>query len=221
METLTVLPALSDLRGTHRCRLGPAFMARRDVTLAGCVKVTSRCCVYVCAAWPRQDGAEGYIQFDPTVVTSRSDVSGTLCAKCVTDNDSPNIQNELPTSNVRTCQTGKLTSIHVKVILEDYRDVNKLKASDALRRNVFSVLRDVYVCGNAVVRCGRTRLGRLLRVCCVVVETAQCDGVDAECGKVTPETRIVVRDVTGRERFLQVRILLSVTHCPHVRFLDR
>ena len=201
MEHLDVLPTLSDLSGTRKCYLGPKILDAVSVKLGDCVKIKTDCCSYVCTAWPRRDNAEGYIQFDFTVVC-RSGQQSTYCGKCLTQNNNV-LQNHIPSREVRKLEHGKLNSVNVNVILDDYRDVSiyrKSASSDAFSRKVFSVLRKMFLSKGAVVRSHRLKLGKLNKISYIVVINIECN---AECGLVTADTKIAVDGISSKDRFEQ------------------
>ncbi|KAG8505240.1 Spermatogenesis-associated protein 5-like protein 1 [Galemys pyrenaicus] len=63
---LQLLPLDPKDRGTQRCRLGPAALRALGAHLGSAVKVSlpdgGSC---LCTAWPRRDGADGFVQLDP------------------------------------------------------------------------------------------------------------------------------------------------------------
>ncbi|XP_069882739.1 ATPase family gene 2 protein homolog B isoform X2 [Dipodomys merriami] len=63
---LTLLPVDARDRGTQRCRLGPAALRTLGAHLGSAVRISlpdgGSC---LCTAWPRPNGAEGFVQFDP------------------------------------------------------------------------------------------------------------------------------------------------------------
>ncbi|XP_037358307.1 ribosome biogenesis protein SPATA5L1 isoform X1 [Talpa occidentalis] len=63
---LQLLPPDAKDRGTQRCRLGPAALRALGARLGSAVKVSlpdgGSC---LCTAWPRRDGADGFVQLDP------------------------------------------------------------------------------------------------------------------------------------------------------------
>ncbi|XP_042639617.1 spermatogenesis-associated protein 5-like protein 1 [Orycteropus afer afer] len=62
---LQLLPLDAKDRGTQRCRLGPAALRALGAHLGSAVKIflpDGGSCL--CTAWPRQDGADGFVQLD-------------------------------------------------------------------------------------------------------------------------------------------------------------
>ncbi|XP_058283524.1 ATPase family gene 2 protein homolog B isoform X2 [Hylobates moloch] len=63
---LKLLPLDARDRGTQRCRLGPAALQALGARLGSAVKISlpdgGSC---LCTAWPRRDGADGFVQLDP------------------------------------------------------------------------------------------------------------------------------------------------------------
>lgn len=63
---LKLLPLEARDRGTQRCRLGPAAFHALGAHLGSAVKISlpegGSC---LCIAWPRRDGADGFLQLDP------------------------------------------------------------------------------------------------------------------------------------------------------------
>ncbi|XP_072818608.1 ATPase family gene 2 protein homolog B isoform X6 [Vicugna pacos] len=63
---LKLLPVDAKDRATQRCRLGPAALRALGARLGSAVKISlpdgGSC---LCTAWPRRDGADGFVQLDP------------------------------------------------------------------------------------------------------------------------------------------------------------
>ena len=63
---LKLLPVDARDRGTQRCRLGPTALRALGAHLGSAVKISlpdgGSC---LCTAWPRRDGADGFVQLDP------------------------------------------------------------------------------------------------------------------------------------------------------------
>nr|XP_045013662.1 spermatogenesis-associated protein 5-like protein 1 [Jaculus jaculus] len=63
---LKLLPVDARDRGTQRCRLGPAALRSLGARLGSAVRIAlpggGSC---LCTAWPRRDGADGFVQLDP------------------------------------------------------------------------------------------------------------------------------------------------------------
>ncbi|XP_059769355.1 ATPase family gene 2 protein homolog B isoform X1 [Balaenoptera ricei] len=63
---LKLLPVDARDRGTQRCRLGPAAFRALGAHLGSAVEISlpdgGSC---LCTAWPRRDGADGFVQLDP------------------------------------------------------------------------------------------------------------------------------------------------------------
>ena len=63
---LKLLPVETRDRGTQRCRLGPTALRALGAHLGSAVKISlpdgGSC---LCTAWPRRDGADGFVQLDP------------------------------------------------------------------------------------------------------------------------------------------------------------
>uniref|UniRef100_G1Q5J0 ATPase family gene 2 protein homolog B n=1 Tax=Myotis lucifugus TaxID=59463 RepID=G1Q5J0_MYOLU len=70
---LELLPVDTRDRGTQRCRLGPAAFRALGAHLGSAVKISlpdgGSC---LCTAWPRRDGADGFVQLDPQCASPRS-----------------------------------------------------------------------------------------------------------------------------------------------------
>ncbi|CAO2579059.1 Ribosome biogenesis protein SPATA5L1 [Lemmus lemmus] len=65
-QLLMLLPVDPRDRGTQRCRLGPAAFRSLGARLGSPLRITlpaGGCCL--CTAWPRRDGADGFVQLDP------------------------------------------------------------------------------------------------------------------------------------------------------------
>ncbi|KAM7327439.1 hypothetical protein ACRRTK_013806 [Alexandromys fortis] len=65
-QLLKLLPVDPRDRGTQRCRLGPAAFRSLGARLGSPLRITlpaGGCCL--CTAWPRRDGADGFVQLDP------------------------------------------------------------------------------------------------------------------------------------------------------------
>ncbi|XP_038961818.1 ATPase family gene 2 protein homolog B isoform X1 [Rattus norvegicus] len=64
-QFLKLLPVDPRDRGTQRCRLGPAAFRSLGVRLGSPMRISlpaGGCCL--CTAWPRRDGADGFVQLD-------------------------------------------------------------------------------------------------------------------------------------------------------------
>ncbi|XP_005377205.2 PREDICTED: spermatogenesis-associated protein 5-like protein 1 [Chinchilla lanigera] len=62
---LKLLPVDARDQGTQRCRLGPAALRALGARVGSAVRVSlpgGGCCL--CTAWPRRDGADGFVQLD-------------------------------------------------------------------------------------------------------------------------------------------------------------
>lgn len=72
---LKLLPLDTRDRGTQRCRLGPAAFHALGAHLGSAVKISlpdgGSC---LCTAWPRRDGADGFVQLDPQCASPGSAV---------------------------------------------------------------------------------------------------------------------------------------------------
>lgn len=73
---LKLLPLDTKDRGTQRCRLGPAAFRALGAHLGSAVKISlpdgGSC---LCTAWPRRDGADGFVQLDTQCASPRSAVA--------------------------------------------------------------------------------------------------------------------------------------------------
>uniref|UniRef100_H0VC86 ATPase family gene 2 protein homolog B n=1 Tax=Cavia porcellus TaxID=10141 RepID=H0VC86_CAVPO len=76
---LKLLPVDARDRGTQRCRLGPAALRAIGARLGSAVRVTlpgGGCCL--CTAWPRRDGADGFVQLDAQCASPGEAVGGSV-----------------------------------------------------------------------------------------------------------------------------------------------
>ncbi|XP_029410038.1 spermatogenesis-associated protein 5-like protein 1 isoform X2 [Nannospalax galili] len=74
---LKLLPAEPKDRGTQRCRLGPAALRSLGAHLGSALTIAlpgGGCCL--CTAWPRRDGADGFVQLDAQCASPRAAASG-------------------------------------------------------------------------------------------------------------------------------------------------
>ncbi|XP_040602126.1 spermatogenesis-associated protein 5-like protein 1 isoform X1 [Mesocricetus auratus] len=65
-QFLKLLPVDPRDRDTQRCRLGPAALRSLGARLGSPLRISlpaGGCCL--CTAWPRRDGADGFVQLDP------------------------------------------------------------------------------------------------------------------------------------------------------------
>ncbi|XP_021179544.2 spermatogenesis-associated protein 5-like protein 1 [Fundulus heteroclitus] len=69
MQPLRLLSVEPSDRGSQRCRLGPALMSALGLRLGSPLLVSVPGGSCLCAAWPRADLAEGFLQVDPKCVT--------------------------------------------------------------------------------------------------------------------------------------------------------
>ena len=199
MESLEVTDSSSELCGTRKCYLGPRCMDGIGLKLGDWVKIQTKCCTYLCVVWPRRDRAEGYIQFDPTILCGGiTDVS----SKCLIANGRVT-QNHFVAEKVQKIESEKLNSVTVSVIFEDYRDVNKYRkstSSDDLKRKLTSVLRTMCVCLGSVVKCQRLNVGKLHKICYIVVN--HINGT-AEYGVIVAKTKVKIENISSIDRFEQ------------------
>ncbi|XP_014440583.1 spermatogenesis-associated protein 5-like protein 1 [Tupaia chinensis] len=86
---LRLLPSDARDRGTQRCRLGPAALRTLGAHLGSVVKISlpdgGSC---LCTAWPRRDGADGFVQLDPQCASpgtaaGRREFRGSLSLSCL------------------------------------------------------------------------------------------------------------------------------------------
>ncbi|MBV97761.1 Spermatogenesis-associated protein 5-like protein 1, partial [Eschrichtius robustus] len=74
---LKLLPVDARDRGTQRCRLGPAALRALGAHLGSAVEISlpdgGSC---LCTAWPRRDGADGFVQLDPQCASPGAAVGG-------------------------------------------------------------------------------------------------------------------------------------------------
>ncbi|XP_062946782.1 ATPase family gene 2 protein homolog B isoform X2 [Cynocephalus volans] len=75
---LKLLPLEARDRGTQRCRLGPAALRTLGAHLGSAVEISlpdgGSC---LCTAWPRRDGADGFVQLDPQCASPGAAVGAT------------------------------------------------------------------------------------------------------------------------------------------------
>ena len=199
MEYLEVIDSPSEMCGTRKCYLGPRCMDDIGLKLADWVKIQTKCCSFMCVVWPRRDRAEGYIQFDPTILHGGITE---LCSKCLIEN-SKKTQLNFAAQKVEKIESEKLNSVTVSVIFEDYRDVikyRKLTSSDDLKRKLSSVLWTMCVCEGSVVKCQRLNLGKLQQISYIVIN--KISGKVEYC-VVAAKTKFKIEHISSKDRFEQ------------------
>ncbi|XP_027277787.1 LOW QUALITY PROTEIN: spermatogenesis-associated protein 5-like protein 1 isoform X2 [Cricetulus griseus] len=89
-QLLKLLPADPRDRDTQRCRLGPAALRSLGARLGSPLRISlpaGGCCL--CTAWPRRDGADGFVQLDPqcaspgAAAAAAAAAAGTISLDCL------------------------------------------------------------------------------------------------------------------------------------------
>ena len=91
----------------------------------------------------------------------------------------------------------------MSVVFDDYRDVNKyrkLTSSDDLKRKLSSILRTMCVCVGSVVKCQRLNIGKLHKICYIVVNHISGK---AEYGVIVAKTKVKIEIISSKDRFEQ------------------
>ncbi|XP_041917553.1 spermatogenesis-associated protein 5-like protein 1 [Alosa sapidissima] len=101
---LQLIPCDTLDKNTQRCRIGPGLMSSLRLNIGSPVLISTPGGACLCTAWPRNDLAEGYFQFD---------------TKCVTPNFRP-IHNpyHLNCEDIRPLNGQKLKRIKVNVVVK-------------------------------------------------------------------------------------------------------
>ncbi|XP_043072830.1 spermatogenesis-associated protein 5-like protein 1 isoform X2 [Puntigrus tetrazona] len=180
MEVLKVLPRDALDSDTQRCRMGPALMSRLGLRLGAPVLIRLRRGACLCAAWPRRDLAEGFLQ---------------ISARCST----PDLRSqtltglEVKQTQVTALSGPRLSSLSVKVFVQSRRRT----VSEPC---VLQLLQDLFVHRGHLVELS----GAQTEIRCVLVE--KLNSGSQKAGLVTARTRVEVsqvRTVKHLERSLQ------------------
>ena len=188
--------------GSNKCYLGPKFMDSMGLKLGDWIQIQSNCCSYLCNVWPRKDRAEGYIQYDPTLVRWSGAEFQEYCRKCLLEKIIVT-QRHISQEKIQKISHEKLNSVTLGVIFEDHKDVSKHKkqySSDDLKRKVSSTLRNICVCAGLVVKSHNLNLGRLHKTCFILVK--QISG-KSKHGLIAAKTKIKIEDISSKDRFEQ------------------
>lgn len=108
MEGLRVLPLDVQDSDTQRCRMGPDLMSRLGLRLGSPVLIGLQQGTCLCAAWPRRDLAEGYIQISTQCATPDLDTQ-TLTALTVDP------------ARIKPLSCPKLSCVSVKVFVRSLK----------------------------------------------------------------------------------------------------
>ncbi len=188
MPTLQTWP---EMNGTQKCYLGPKFMDVHSICLGDCVSLSSDACKFICRAWPRQDRAEGYIQFDDTVISG-------VCRKSLRCPVSKRTRDELHT--LAKFEYQKLEHVTVQVIYTDIADSWTNSDSSSLCHYISAILRNMFLSNTCLVKCCNMKLGKMYKISYIVINKLE---PNAQCGLFTKETKVSVTKCTSKERFDQ------------------
>nr|XP_016852985.1 PREDICTED: LOW QUALITY PROTEIN: spermatogenesis-associated protein 5-like protein 1 [Anolis carolinensis] len=177
MALLNLLPQDPKDEGTQRCRLGPAAFSALAAKLGSPVRITlpAGCCL--CAAWPRHDLADGYVQLD---------------LKCRTRGLKESQLHNLTVSvsDLKLLQCHRLRRVTVKVIFKN-RSLKKSTPETMIQEVVKDLLRNTYVALHHVVSFAPI-LGNPVEY----IEILSTDPDAQEgAGLVTPKTNITIKDM--------------------------
>ncbi|NWW44821.1 SPA5L protein, partial [Pedionomus torquatus] len=177
---LKLLPLEAADEGTQRCRLGPAALSLLGARIGAPLRVSlpTGCCL--CAAWPRHDLAEGYLQVDLTCRTagvSAGDLRGLT----------------LSVDQLELLACRQLKKATVKVVLRSSA-LKKSTPKAVLQETIRELLRNVYISLGYVVTVAPN-----LENPVVCIEILSVDPLTDEAGLVTPQTSIKIKEVVTFE----------------------
>lgn len=178
MALLKLLPQDPGDEGTQRCRLGPATFSSLGATLGSLVRITLPTGSCLCAAWPRHDLADGYLQLD---------------FKCTTQGmKESQLRNlTLSTDHLKLLACHKLRKVIVKVILKNY-SLKKSITDAVLQEVVKELLRNTNVSLHHVVN-----FAPILGNPVVCIEILSMEPTTEEAGLVTLKTNVAIKQVVS------------------------
>nr|XP_028562244.1 spermatogenesis-associated protein 5-like protein 1 [Podarcis muralis] len=176
MALLKLLPQVPEDEGTQRCRLGPAIFSALGATLGSPVKVTLPTGSCLCAAWPRHDLADGYLQVDLKCRTLG-------LKECWPQNLTVSMD------QLKLLPSCKLRRVTVKAIFKN-RALKKSTPKTMVQNMVKELLRKVYVSPHHVVTFAPIQGNPLACVEILSMEPATTE----EAGLVTLKTGVTVKE---------------------------
>ena len=194
IQAMPTLQSLPEMDGKQKCYLGPKLMDSLGIGLGDCISLSSDSCQFICRAWPRQDRAEGYIQFDDSVI-------GDVCPKCMQCPVSKRTRDELKALTKLKHQ--KLEHVTVRVIFATYTHIDISYANSdslSLHHYISAILRNMFLQKCCLVKCCKMKLGKLYEIAYIIVNKLE---PNVQCGLFTKETKISVTQCTSKERFDQ------------------
>ncbi|XP_041030647.1 spermatogenesis-associated protein 5-like protein 1 [Carcharodon carcharias] len=137
---LQLLPPDAGDRGSQRCRLGPRALAALGLRLGSPVRVCLPGGAALCAAWPRGDRAEGFLQLDTKCVSPG--LVGRPCRGL-----------SIGLGNLQPLSCVKLRRVRVRAVLAARPGARGLggEARPGAEELLKELLRDVYLCPGFVV----------------------------------------------------------------------
>ncbi|XP_012584135.1 PREDICTED: spermatogenesis-associated protein 5-like protein 1 [Condylura cristata] len=190
---LKLLPLEAKDRGTQRCRLGPAALRALGAHLGSAVKVSlpdGGCCL--CTAWPRRDGADGFVQLDP------------LCASPGTAVGARGSGGSLSLSRLTLVSCPPLRRLSVWPVFRELESAPSAPNTAAVLEAAQELLRNRPVCQGYVVAAPPGAPGPLAAL--HIIGGAPSPD---PAGLVTPQTCISLSDVPLSETQLQPEVPLG------------
>ncbi|NWH76001.1 SPA5L protein, partial [Piaya cayana] len=174
-----------DLRdeGTQRCRLGPAVLSWLGARPGAPLRVSVPGGRWLCAAWPREDRAEGLLQAD------------TECQERGGEEGGAGIPGGTRLQLLRPRRLGKAT---VRVVVKS-AELKKSTPRAVLQETVKELLRNVYVSPRCLVTVAPNVENPV-----VYVEILSAELLEGEAGLVTPQTSIKIQEVVTLEWYKRV-----------------
>ncbi|XP_072366021.1 ATPase family gene 2 protein homolog B [Scyliorhinus torazame] len=180
---LRLLPPDAGDRGSQRCRLGPRALAALGLKLGSPVRICLPGGAALCAAWPRRDRAEGFLQLDTKCVSPW--LVGRPCQGL-----------SLGLGHLQPLSCVKLRRVRVRAVLETGAWGLGGESKGLTGELLKELLRGVYLCPGFVVELAAWPGLRLLEVTAVEPELEP-----GSTGFLGTRTRLEVVEVLRPEQF--------------------
>ncbi|XP_067874440.1 spermatogenesis-associated protein 5-like protein 1 isoform X1 [Heterodontus francisci] len=187
---LLLLPPDAGDRGSQRCRLGPRALSVLGLRLGSPVRVCLPGGIALCAAWPRGDRAEGFLQLDTKCATPG--LVGRPCRGL-----------SLGLGHLHPVSCIKLRRVCVRAVLAGPGPAPG--GSEALLKEL---LRNVYLCAGFVVTVGRSEPAAWPGL--LLLEVATVEPSSGGVGLLGARSRLEVVEVLSLERFRGLELGLGL-----------
>ncbi|XP_075388026.1 ATPase family gene 2 protein homolog B [Tenrec ecaudatus] len=177
--SLQLLPLDPRDRGTQRCRLGPAAFRALGARLGSAVRIAlpagGSC---LCTAWPRRDGADGFVQVDPQCASPGAAALG-----------EPGARGSLDLGRLVPVPCPPLRRLTVWPVLREAAGAARAPGPDAVLEAAVELLRNRPVCQGHVFAAPPGAPGPVAALH-VLAGTPSPEAA----GLVTPHTRLVLSE---------------------------